>query len=150
MFSRFVLFRLLFWRMLPWGLGRVQSKLMWIVFSNRVWPFLRYFLIPRLQTNVQIARYLISVKHDAWCIALDLKTTIKMCNIVNMLGWQRCLSVSTYTIPVNTTYNNKLHDLNSWSIVEQISLPRWFEPRSPGSKCQCATNELCWQSFLDS
>ena len=43
-----------------------------IEFSNREWPFLRYFLRPRLRTNVQIARFMISAKHDAQCITVDL------------------------------------------------------------------------------
>ena len=59
------------------SLSRIAKKLMQIELSNRECAFLPLILIPRLRTNVVIACYMISVKHDARCITLDWKTTIK-------------------------------------------------------------------------
>ena len=56
----------------------VCIKLMRIELINRECHYLRLFLIPRLWTNVVSACYMISMKHDARCIALDWKTTVKL------------------------------------------------------------------------
>ena len=47
-----------------------------IVLFNREWLFLRQFLVPRVRTNVKIARYMISAKDDGRCFVHGLKPTI--------------------------------------------------------------------------
>ena len=54
----------------------VRSKLMRIELSNRERPFLWFIVRARLRTNIVIARYMIFEVGDAWCIALDLQTSI--------------------------------------------------------------------------